>query len=547
MVSTEFPQWPLQQSSLQTQSAPEAPQAAWRQVPLPVPGSKLQTRPEPAQHSLVQKHIAFSGWQLPLVLPPELVVDAPTVDVALALAPVVPPVTAVAVVAAVVAVVALPVEPVAPTDEERDEAPEDIEEDVSPAVPLPVEVEAVIEVFEPLVVPPLPPPQAMQRLATTAIVATLIGRPSPRFQVAGRVKSKFVPRRELGTYSSGSLEATVGWEDVVLGGACRRSPAVRSACLATLILRVTYTIRPGERRVAIKLPSPCGNGVYLPLVDGPRQIQPLEDGGYGLLNDLLSQDPTQNLLVLALIDDLRAGRARERVEFYTLEREGPLLAVVMISEHGLWVPVTKNPDAAAALGAALRQLPLLTTIGERAAVDALWRGYRGGRGDIPEPRMARAQRLLEITPDDMGPWVTPQLRLALESELAQVVNASAEMQLADLGRDPRKVDPQLHTARCLERIRAGRTHVIFEGDELVFKADIGSRCRFGAHIEGVYTSPHHRGQGIATRALGQICRTTLSALPRLTLHADPRNRAAQALYRKLGFGERAEFRLLIAD
>ncbi len=149
---------------------------------MPVLGSKLQTSPEPEQHSLVQKHIAFSGWQLPPELPPELDVDAPTVDVALALGPVVPPATAVAVVAAVA--VAWPVEPVAPSDED-DEAPEDVEEDVSPAVLLLVEVDAVSIVFELLVVPPLPPPQAMQVLATAAIVANLIGRPSRHFPVTG--------------------------------------------------------------------------------------------------------------------------------------------------------------------------------------------------------------------------------------------------------------------------------------------------------------------------------------------------------------------------
>ena len=272
----------------------------------------------------------------------------------------------------------------------------------------------------------------------------------------------------------------------------------------------------------------------------------MDEGGYALLHELLAQDPTQNLFLLALLEDLRHGRLREKVDFYSTPEAGPLAAVAMVAARGLWVPVAREARAARERGAGVRHLPLLTTVGERTAVDALWQGYSQGR-DVPAPRMARAQRLLEITPDDMGPWVTPLLRLALESELPQVVEASAAMQIADLGRDPRTIDAEIHERRCLERIRAGKTFVIFDGERLVFKADIGSRCRFGAHLEGVFTAPEDRGQGVATRALGQICRTMLSGLPRLTLHADPRNRAAQGLYRKLGFGERAEFRLLIAD
>jgi predicted GNAT family acetyltransferase len=120
------------------------------------------------------------------------------------------------------------------------------------------------------------------------------------------------------------------------------------------------------------------------------------------------------------------------------------------------------------------------------------------------------------------------------------------MQLANVGRDPRTVDAAAHAQQCLERIHGGFTHVIFDGARLVFKVDVGSRSRFGAHIEGMFTVPQNRGQGIATKALGQICRTLLSALPRLTLHVDSKNRAAHGLYRKLGFADRAEVRLLIA-
>ena len=290
--------------------------------------------------------------------------------------------------------------------------------------------------------------------------------------------------------------------------------------------------------------------MFTSCVDVPRLISPSEEGGYALLHEFLARDPVQNLFLLGVLEDARLGRlgrlGEQRVHFYTLPGGGALGALTMITDHGLWVPVASNMVQARELGAGLRHLPLLTTIGERSAVDALWRGYSDGRAAVP-PRMARVQRLLEITADDMGPWVTPQLRLAQEKDLVQVAEASAEMQLLDLGHDPRSADAGVHELRCLERIRAGRTYVIFDGSKLLFKADVCSRSRFGALVEGVFTAPNVRGQGVATRALGQICRTFLAALPRLTLHADPDNRAALGLYRKLGFGQRAEFRLLIPN
>jgi GNAT superfamily N-acetyltransferase len=274
------------------------------------------------------------------------------------------------------------------------------------------------------------------------------------------------------------------------------------------------------------------------------EIRLIGESDRGSLLDLLASDPVANLFLLGMLEEHGVGGADAKHAFYALPVKGALKAAVLVSRTGLWVPNGGDPQLAQQLGAALRSLPLLSSVGERAAVDALWISHGGLQR---RPRLARIQRLMQLTADDMGPWITQQLRLATLEDLAAVVEASALMQRDDLGLDPRTVDAAGHEHRCRERILAGRTYVLFEGTLLLFKADIGARSRYGAQLEGVYTTAAARQQGIATKGLGQLSRSLLAGLPRLTLHADAANEAALGLYRKLGFTPQRELRLLISE
>jgi GNAT superfamily N-acetyltransferase len=256
------------------------------------------------------------------------------------------------------------------------------------------------------------------------------------------------------------------------------------------------------------------------------EIRLIGESDRGSLLDLLASDPVANLFLLGMLEEHGVGGADAKHAFYALPVKGALKAAVLVSRTGLWVPNGGDPQLAQQLGAALRSLPLLSSVGERAAVDALWISHGGLQR---RPRLARIQRLMQLTADDMGPWITQQLRLATLEDLAAVVEAAG------------------HEHRCRERILAGRTYVLFEGTLLLFKADIGARSRYGAQLEGVYTTAAARQQGIATKGLGQLSRSLLAGLPRLTLHADAANEAALGLYRKLGFTPQRELRLLISE
>ena len=273
------------------------------------------------------------------------------------------------------------------------------------------------------------------------------------------------------------------------------------------------------------------------------ELRLIGEADRGALEALLAPDPGKNIYLLGVLDEFGLGGAGRAHAFYGSPATGALRAVLLVTQTGLWVPEAADPRDVRAFGAGLRTLPLLTSVGDRSLVDELWIARTGGR----RPRLARIQRLLQLTAEEMGPWVTPQLRLAREEELPALVEASAQMQLEDLGVDPRSIDEQGHARRCLERIRQSRTWLVADGGQILFKADVGATSRHGAQIEGVFTARSCRRQGVATKALGQLSRTLLSSLPRLTLHVDERNEAALGLYRKLGFAQHREFRLLLAE
>ena len=78
---------------------------------------------------------------------------------------------------------------------------------------------------------------------------------------------------------------------------------------------------------------------------------------------------------------------------------------------------------------------------------------------------------------------------------------------------------------------------LFEnGMRLIFKADISAPSRYGVQISGVYTDPSVRNQGVATRAMRELCRLLfVRGWPRVTLYVNEGNQPALKVYERVGF------------
>jgi uncharacterized protein len=185
---------------------------------------------------------------------------------------------------------------------------------------------------------------------------------------------------------------------------------------------------------------------------------------------------------------------------------------------------------------------LRSAVGEKSAVDAVVRSF----GAI-HIRVDRSQRLCSVSADDMGPFVAPQLRSAVESDLDAVVPLAAAAVQESLGIDPVAAEGHIFRARVAARIKAGRTWVMTENDRLVFKVDMGARSRYGAELENPYMVPEMRKKGLGTLALGQVCRQQLSAIPRLTLRYDEKDPVLSRVCRKVGFVPVRSQRLVVVE
>lgn len=168
--------------------------------------------------------------------------------------------------------------------------------------------------------------------------------------------------------------------------------------------------------------------------------------------------------------------------------------------------------------------------------------------------------LWERLADDWGPAVEirdPQYSMVIDHE--PLIDGDDEVRPAQVGegklvfpvavaafKEEVGYDPTAHSNSYMLRtrslIRHGRTYIkLGEGgggeERVIFKADIGALAGGVAQIQGVWTVPDMRGQGIASAALASVIRQLRSdpQIHYVSLYVNHYNQPALRVYEKLGF------------
>jgi hypothetical protein len=273
----------------------------------------------------------------------------------------------------------------------------------------------------------------------------------------------------------------------------------------------------------------------------PAVVEPLGPTHLSALRAMLARDTTHNMYLLGLLEEFGVvSNPRTPFTFQGRFFDGELTAAMFVAgSGGLLVPSASSPQHIGDIAKALHgKVQARGILGEHAVVDALLKHFG------VTPQFSKTQKMFSVSPNDLGPFTNPLLRAANEFDVPRLLPLAAACVHEMNKRNPLEDDAAGFELRVRQRVKAGRTYVLEENGEFVFKLDVGSRSQFGAELEGIYTAPAHRKKGHATLCLGQISRFLMSSLPRLTVRIDDEQSYFANTARKVGYLQGRQQRLI---
>lgn len=163
-------------------------------------------------------------------------------------------------------------------------------------------------------------------------------------------------------------------------------------------------------------------------------------------------------------------------------------------------------------------------------------------------RILRTQIFCEVEREHEVTSMARSMRGAVRADLAWLVMSAAELNRTDLGLRPDDVSERWLRDAARARLNSGSTFVVGPRGAPLAKLDLGSVGPAGVVIEGVFTDPRVRGQGVGAGLVAAVCQRELRGGARhVTLHVDRDNAAARACYARAGMREVSESGLLLRE
>ncbi len=246
----------------------------------------------------------------------------------------------------------------------------------------------------------------------------------------------------------------------------------------------------------------------------------------------LAVRPVHTVAMTSFINDNGMISELHRGEFYGFRSQaGNLEGVALIGHSTLVEARTDEALEALALTARSSRTPIHLIMSSGSTARSFWNYLDGSQ---QEPRLICTELLFEVAFPFPVQKCEYDLRPARPEDLEQVAIAQAEVAEIECGVNPMDKDPEGFLARVSRRIDQGRVFVVFEGDKLVFKADIVAQTEAVAYLEGIYVAPDHRGKGVGSACLSRLCLELLANVTNVCLLSNTEFKGAHRSFRKAG-------------
>ncbi len=246
----------------------------------------------------------------------------------------------------------------------------------------------------------------------------------------------------------------------------------------------------------------------------------------------LDSDPVDNVY---LRSELRL--LGSTAPWWCVSDGGALRAAVLIG--ALTVPCIPDPTDAPRLAEATRSnTPPHLMVGSRAAVLALHQCLEPRRRarEIHDP-----QPVLVIDRERLRVLPPAPIRPSTRHDIDGLTAAAATMHREEMSADTAPPDASAWKARMNQLVDRGWSWVWSEHGQVVFKAELSAWTPDVVQVQGVFTAPSRRGQGVATAGMTALCALLLEDVPLVTLYVNGYNAAARRVYGRVGFEQHSEF------
>lgn len=220
--------------------------------------------------------------------------------------------------------------------------------------------------------------------------------------------------------------------------------------------------------------------------------------------------------------------------------EGELRAACHVGANLVPVQATTDDARVFAERALARGRTVSTIVGPQDAVRAFWDEVATAWG--PSRELRWDQPHLEIGhPPRVVP--DPAVRRTTMADAEVLYPACVAMYTEEVGISPEAGGgADLYRTRVNQLISRGWSFARFEGEEVVFKAEVACASSAAAQVQGVWVTPERRGTGLAAAGVAAVVELVQRDIaPVVSLYVNDFNTAARRVYERVGFVRTATF------